>query len=350
MGTDELRADVARALATPAAELTEDDAEAIARAHYGIDGVAARLAGEKDDNFVIRCPERAYFLKVAHPAEAPEVVDLHTSLLRAVGRNSDISVQKVIPARSGAVHPVVTDRAGDERRARLTTFIEGRPLATVTTDAGLREELGSTLATLGRALAGFDHPAAEWPLLWDLWHADSLRPLIRDLRDGDGHDLLAGCLDRFESDVRPALASQRRQMVHNDLNGDNVIIAADSTTIVGVIDFGDAVITQLVNDVASAMTNILADGPDPMWPTVDLLRGYHSVTALHPGEVALLYDLVRLRTAVRIIISEWRAQRFPSNRAYVLRNTSRAWRLLRSMPVTAVDRNTNRFMEECGYA
>jgi hypothetical protein len=27
----------------------------------------------------------------------------------------------------------------------------------------------------------------------------------------------------------------------------------------------------------------------------------------------------------RIIISEWRAERFPENRAYVLRNTPRAW-------------------------
>ena len=30
----------------------------------------------------------------------------------------------------------------------------------------------------------------------------------------------------------------------------------------------------------------------------------------------------------RIIISEWRAERFPQNRAYVLRNTPRAWEYL----------------------
>ena len=27
----------------------------------------------------------------------------------------------------------------------------------------------------------------------------------------------------------------------------------------------------------------------------------------------------------RIVISEWRAERFPDNRGYVLRNTPRAW-------------------------
>ena len=30
----------------------------------------------------------------------------------------------------------------------------------------------------------------------------------------------------------------------------------------------------------------------------------------------------------RILISEWRAERFPDNRAYVLRNTPRAWEQL----------------------
>jgi len=30
----------------------------------------------------------------------------------------------------------------------------------------------------------------------------------------------------------------------------------------------------------------------------------------------------------RIVISEWRAERFPRNRAYVLRNTPRAWQQL----------------------
>ena len=30
----------------------------------------------------------------------------------------------------------------------------------------------------------------------------------------------------------------------------------------------------------------------------------------------------------RIVISEWRAERFPENRAYILRNTPRAWEQL----------------------
>lgn len=46
------------------------------------------------------------------------------------------------------------------------------------------------------------------------------------------------------------------------------------------------------------------------------------VTRLTPS---LLPDLILARIVARIVISEWRAERFPQNRTYVLRNTPRAW-------------------------
>ncbi len=47
-------------------------------------------------------------------------------------------------------------------------------------------------------------------------------------------------------------------------------------------------------------------------------------TPLTAAELNLLPDLILGRVVARIIISEWRAERFPENRAYVLRNTPRA--------------------------
>jgi Ser/Thr protein kinase RdoA (MazF antagonist) len=162
--------------------------------------------------------------------------------------------------------------------------------------------------------------------------------------------LLAETLDRFRADVRPVLARQRRQMVHNDLNGDNVLIAEDGSSIAGIVDFGDAVMTQRCNDVASAMCNHLVPGEDPIGPAIDLLRGYLELIELVPEEVGLLYDLARLRIAVRIIITEWRAVRFPTNRDYILRSTPKAWEVLRSMPISDGPRHTQRLMEASGYA
>ena len=87
--------------------------------------------------------------------------------------------------------------------------------------------------------------------------------------------------------------------------------------------------TALVNDVAIAATQQLSDDADLLGPALDLIAGYHATTPLTAGELGLLPDLILARIVARIVISEWRAERFPENSQYVLRNTPRAWEHLR---------------------
>jgi hydroxylysine kinase len=340
----------ARTLMTPAAPLPPAEAERLVRAYYGIDAEATRLAGETDDNFVLRGAGGAYFLKVAHPAEHPQIVDLHTRLLDALSGVPGVPVQEVIPSLGGAANQAVAVADGTPRLARLTSFLEGRPMAKVGTDARLRGLIGRTGARLALALRDFEHPAADWPLIWDLWQADAVRPMLADLRHLAGYPVLLETMERYRDVVHPALAGLRRQMVHNDLNGDNVLISEDATSVAGVIDFGDAVITQVVNDVASAMCNHIAVDDDPMGPSIDVLRGYHGLLPLDADEIAVLYDLIRLRVTLRIVITEWRAVRFPANRKYILRSTPRAWEVLARMPISDEPETTRRLMEASGHA
>ena len=71
---------------------------------------------------------------------------------------------------------------------------------------------------------------------------------------------------------------------------------------------------------------VAAAEPDLLAPALDLIAGYHATTPLTAGELDLLPDLILARIVARIVISEWRAERFPDNRGYVLRNTPRALR------------------------
>ena len=125
--------------------------------------------------------------------------------------------------------------------------------------------------------------------------------------------------------MAPRLAAQRTQLVHNDFSPDNTLISADASRVCGIIDFGDVTVTALVNDVAIAAAYQLSDEPDLLAPALDLIAGYHATTPLTAGELDLLPDLILARIVARIIISEWRAERFGDNRAYILRNTPRAW-------------------------
>ncbi len=337
-----------RALTAAAARVSADEAERIAAEHYGVVAGAERLPGEKDDNFALTAGGEAWLLKVVHPEEPPGVTNLATAAMLALEDIRDLPVQRVIRATTGEAEVVVRTADGATRRARMTSFLEGRMLRCVPTSGPLRANLGRVLARLGQELRDFSHPAGNRPLLWDLWQADQVRVLLDDLDALEGRELLVESFERFEADTRPRLARLRSQMIHNDMSGDNVLVADDGVSVSGIIDFGDAVVTQLLNDVAVAATNLLALDDDPLAPALDLVAAYHRVEPFTDAELALLYDLIRLRITIRIVITEWRSVRFPENREYIMRNTPAAWRLLRAVPASAAQDAGRRIAAACG--
>jgi hydroxylysine kinase len=334
-------------LASPVLRLTPAEAELLLLEHYGIEGSARCLAGEKDDNFAVRSAEGEYLLKVLHPDEALETIDLVTAVLLHLAEHGDLPVERIVPALGGLPHSRVPVPAGNSRVLRVTTLLKGRLLRTVPQSRDLEFDVGRTLALLGRQLESFRHPAAERPLVWDIATAHQLRPLLEDLRHLPDHGTLLECLDHFEDVVRPRLAGCRRQMVHNDFSDDNVLVDETGERVAGVIDFNDGLVTELVNDVAIAMSNRLGDGDDPLAAATPLLCGFQRTVALADQELCLLYDLIRTRNAIRIIIAEWRGARFPENRAYIMRNTARARRHLEAMPAFAEPRATAALRAAC---
>jgi Ser/Thr protein kinase RdoA (MazF antagonist) len=329
---------------TPSPPVTEPDAAEAILACYGLSGELTRLPGEADDNFLLdTVGQGRYVVKFAHLRADPAVVGVQVRVLRHIEATAPaLPVPRVLAPRvsapatllspavpDGQPWAVVPDGPLRGRVVHALSYLDGRLLKTVTTDPPLRRAMGGTLAELGRALRGFDDPLVRRPLLWDLAQLPQLGPLAAERPPGPRTDLITAQLARLTAEVSPRLAAQRTQLLHNDFSPDNTLISADGLGVSGIIDFGDVTVTALVNDVAIAVANLLGDdGDDLLAPGLDLIAGYHAVTPLTEAELALLPDLVLGRTVARIIISEWRAERFPENRAYVLRNTPRAWEQL----------------------
>jgi Ser/Thr protein kinase RdoA (MazF antagonist) len=309
---------------TPSPPVTASAAAEAIRACFGLSGELTRLPGEADDNFLLDPGgHQRYVVKFAHLRADPAVVDVQVRVLRHIQAAAPgLPAPRVLPTTSGKSWAVVPDGALAGRVVHALSYLDGRLLRSVTTDAPLRRALGGTLAELGRALRGFDDPLVHRPLLWDLAQLPRLRPLLAERPLGP---VIEEQLGRLTAEVSPRLAAQRSQLLHNDFSPDNTLIAADGSRVCGIIDFGDVTVTALVNDLAIAVANLLGEGPDPFGPGLDLIAGYHAVTPLTAAELSLLPDLILGRLVARIIISEWRAERFPDNRAYVLRNTPRAW-------------------------
>jgi Ser/Thr protein kinase RdoA (MazF antagonist)/3-hydroxyacyl-CoA dehydrogenase len=319
------------ALTTPTSPVADADAERVAAEHYGIVATASRLAAERDDVFRLAAADgSAFVLKLAHHGEPPEVTSLATEAMLHVARvDPDVPVERIVPTGAGAAQVRVTLPDGATRTVRVTRFMPGRILRSVASSPGLRRNVGRALGRLDRALAGFEHPAAHRELQWDIQHAHGLRRLLDEIDAVRDRALLLDCLDRFDEVVRPRLPGLRTQAIHNDFASDNVLVDDAGAEIVGIVDFGDMAFSALVNDVAVAAAYQLSDGDDPLAGAIDVIAGYDEVLPLTAEERHLVGDVIRTRMALRVIIPEWRAARFPDNRDYVLRNIEPCWRQLR---------------------
>ncbi len=296
------------------------EAEDISSAVFGLEGSLSNLTSERDQNFLITAEgNRRFVLKIAHPAEDPGVVAFQTAALRHIEEVAPaLPVPRVVRTRDGSFAAPVDARDGDTRIARLLTYLPGRLMHEMPQTPQSRASIGECAARLSLALADLRHPAAKHELLWDLKQAHKLRPLLDHVDDGLLKNSCERALRQFEDVAAPLLAACRSQVVHNDLNPHNIVVTKEGC-VAGVLDFGDMVETPLVCDVAVAASYHAANA-DPLVVIGQLLRAYHEILPLKDAEIRILFDLIKTRLAMTILITEWRAKEHPHNRRYILRN------------------------------
>lgn len=298
-------------------------AERLVADFWGLDVVARRLSGEKDVNFRLTHPDgRRSLIKIYSADTDPAVVAMQTEALRHVAaRDPELPIQRVIPARNGDTCPTVRLGDGAARTLRHVSFLEGIPLDTSVNSAAQRRAVGATTARLQAALADFAHPNDDHPLVWDMKGAAALRPHLVHF-DGAERDLLTGVLDLFAERILPVMSDLTTQVVHNDFNGDNLLVdPGDHDRIAGVIDFDDMVRAPRLFDLAVSCSYQMREAEDPGGAARDCLDGYLSAGALGLRERELLPIAILTRMAMRVIVPEWRARQLPDNRAYVTRNS-----------------------------
>lgn len=293
--------------------LGDDEIRQILREHYSLEADLKPLISERDQNFRLRCDDgRQFILKIANAAEDPVATDfqvqalIHLESYQAT-HDCPINVPRILRTTDGrSVVPVTS--AGEQHLARVVTHVAGIPLGDEQASSVLCRRLGIYLAHLGRALRGFDHPGSEHGLLWDMQQALALRRILEHVPDPVLRQGIAQTLDEFEVHALPHFREVRSQVIHSDLNPENVLIdPADSSRVAGVIDFGDMLKAPLIVDVGIGASYLRVLDGNPLAGIAEFLAGYHSITPLEIPEIDMLFDLIRTRLAASIAILSWRA-------------------------------------------
>ena len=301
---------------------------------YGVSGEIRPLSAERDANFHIRLDtgEEA-LLRITNAVEDRAVTDMQTAVLMHLAAvDPSLPVQRIHASLAGRSSEIMNGPDGQTHVVRLMTFLRGTVLSSATPGPGLHIELGTLQARLNRALRGFFHPAAGHYLQWDIKQAHRLRPMLDAVADTDLRHRLTRLLDRFDAEIAPRLPHLRAQVVHNDFNPHNLLVdAPQATCLTGIIDFGDMVHTPIACDLAVACSYQIAEGADPMCRIAEMVAAFNAMLPLEDEELELLPDLIRLRHATTLSIGAWRAQRYPGNAEYILRNGAASLRGLNAL-------------------
>ncbi|WP_342596207.1 phosphotransferase [Salinicola lusitanus] len=323
-------------LAATALTVSPGTARRVLAERFGLAATLEPLSGERDCNFRAATADgQRYLLKFTHPAERQAVSDFQVrALMHLAEQDPALPVPRVLRDRDGDPAPPLRLDDGRVSHVRLSTFLPGTPLADRVASPRFQFRLGGWLARIDTALADFDHPVRELSMPWDLQRADDLLPQTDSLDDAS-RQRIRDLLQRFAEQLRPRLAVLPRQPIHNDLNGHNVLFAptADDANAApehpaAIIDFGDMLFAPRVIDLAVAAAYQMKGAADPLAGALALIAGYHAHSPLDETECALLRGLIETRLAMAITIATHRAERYPQNADYLLRNTAASRRAL----------------------
>ncbi len=335
----------------PAIKVTPDEAEKLALVLFNIKGKATALPGELDFNFRISTENgEGYILKVSRPNEDEAYLDFQQKLLQHIDNQKvDIIAPKVILDVNGKAISEYDDDFGKTRKVRLLSWIFGRLWSSVNPQLDdLRFSLGEQCGKLTAALIGFEHPMANREFEWDIAQAAWTKKHIGFFK-GDKKRIVAYFQNMFD-DEYGTYHKLRKSVVHNDANDNNVIVSEDRITPVvkAAIDYGDAVYTQIINDVAITCAYAIMHQNDTLQAVLPVIKGYHSNFPLLESELVHLYTAIAMRLVITVTKSALNKVKEPDNE-YLLISDKPAWEVLDKWRKISPDFAHYSFRDACGF-
>ena len=313
-----------------AAPLSPELAERLAGKVFGVTAGIQRLPGEYDDNFrLLTTDNRAFVLKVMHPAREESFVDMQCrALAHLAARAPKLALPRVIPSTVGDPFTHVTLEDGTSRFVWMLSFLPGTMLAEISPHSReLLASLGQLLGEMDLAFTDFTHPAAQRFLKWDVSRSNWARDYLSHIPDLSRRALAKKFLNQFEEEAVPCFPHLRRGVIYGDANDHNALVDVQAMRVVSVIDFGDMHEGLRVAEPAVAAAYAMLRKPDPLEAAGAVLAGYHEILPLTEREITAFFPLIGARLAVSVINSAHRKSLVPDD-PYVTVSEEPAWAAL----------------------
>lgn len=301
------------------------------------------MAGYISENYKITSDQGVFVLKVYDFSnEAHEEILAETEMINRLQHLNDSEVSRPVLNTSDQIISV-----HDNKIYRVLSYVDGTFLAETKHSLDLFESLGKFMAKVDLPLLDFKSAGIERRRLdWDLQNLARIKPLIDKITNVSQRKLVKHFFIQWELNVLPKLPSLRQSIIHNDGNDWNILTKGNQ--VIGIIDFGDSVYTQLINELAITITYAIFGKEDPLQWACQIITGYHNELPLEKEELDLLYYLIAARLITSVCKSAEEKLSQP-NSEYITISEQPAWDLLEKWVKINPTFAKNQFYQAVGF-
>lgn len=303
----------------PAPALPTSEVAALCEAEFGLSGELIELGSQQDQNFLLRTEQDAVVIKLVNPAFGADEVEAQDAAASLIAERTGLRVAR---PRASAV---VESSAG-RLQLRVIDYVAGGTLSG--SDYLSTEQiagLGQLAATVSLALAEFEHPGLDRTLQWNLTVAERVVDQLAVHLSAERRERVLEAT-RIAAKALAARADELPwQAGHFDLTDDNVVRGPAGIPD-GVIDFGDVSRSWAVAELAVAVSSILHHADAEPWTVLPAVIAFDSLRPLGEAELAALWPLVVLRTAV-LVVSGAQQVVLDADNSYAAGAMDREWRM-----------------------
>ncbi len=317
--------------------------------HYHLNVEAKALNGYDELNFLLKEKNgKEYILKVATEEHGVHFLDAQVQIVNHLSKSqvSDKFQHYLLNTDSSEITTLVID--GKNYYFRILSFLDGIFWVDAKNHSDeLLLALGNFLGEMDSSLKDFSHPAMHRHYEWDIANSLDAEVNLPYIKDHEKRRIAAYFLMQFRTEVQPLQHILRKAYIHNDANDYNVLV--QDNKVAGLIDFGDMVFTNLINNLAVACTYAMFQQKDVLHAAAIVVKGYHEKYLLAEQEVSILYYLIAGRLCISVTRSAYNASLDSENEHHFITEKN-AWELLFKLievnPVKAEDC----FRLACGFS
>ena len=329
-------------------EISTTQALELAQKHYDLNGEIKKLPGEVDFNFYIKNEAGNEFtLKISRPGEERSSIAFQAAIMHHLAAsNIPLEIPEVVLSNDGKEFIELENK----RFLRLQKWVSGRMLGDVNPRTPeILENWGETVGLFSLHLANFDHSAAHRFYKWN--PSESLFSIKKNrqyFKTKEERAIADYFKTLFEKTALPYLPQLRKSVNYNDAHEHNLLVNFDlkNPKITGAIDFGDALFTETINELAIACAYASMHCPDPLEAAKNVVSGYHKIFPLQEEELAVLFPLICARLMITVASAAENKHLEPDNE-YLLISEKPAWDLLKKFKNVSPDFAHYSFRDAC---